>query len=150
MGPKCEGIDQGNPWDDAYGESEHASIDMADYFRERRYSWPLNKGQIDSVPNPQFEKQIGDIKDAAEDYLIDNVYKEVKKEDPLKLLKKPKTVSRRTQTYLRELLQVEGENLQESDMEIVMDEAAEIDETYAVDLISKVIQNISDEEDQPK
>jgi hypothetical protein len=35
-------------------------------------------------------------------------------------------------------------------MEIVMDEAAEIDETYAVDLISKVIQNISDEEDQPK
>lgn len=77
---------------------------MADYFRERRYSWPLNKGQIDSVPNPQFEKQIGDIKDAAEDYLIDNVYKEVKKEDPLKLLKKPKTVSRRTQTYLRELL----------------------------------------------
>jgi hypothetical protein len=36
--------------------------------------------------------------------LIDNVYKEVKKEDPLKILKKPKTVSRRTQTYLRELL----------------------------------------------
>lgn len=82
--------------------------------------------------------------------MIDNVYNEVKKQDPLKLLKKPKTVSRRTQTYLRELLQVEGEDLQESDMEIVMDEAAEIDETYAVDLISKVIQNISDEEDQPK
>lgn len=35
-------------------------------------------------------------------------------------------------------------------MEIVMDEAAEIDETYAVDLISKVIEHISDEEDQPK
>lgn len=59
-------------------------------------------------------------------------------------------MSRRTQTYLRELLQVDGEDLQESDMEIVLDEEAEIDETYAVDLISKVIQNISDEEDQPK
>jgi hypothetical protein len=32
-------------------------------------------------------------------------------------------------------------------MEIIMDEAAEIDETYAGDLINKVIQNISDEDE---
>jgi hypothetical protein len=49
MSPICEGVDQANPWDEAYG-SENAS--MGEYCRERRYSWPLNKGQIDSVPNP--------------------------------------------------------------------------------------------------
>jgi len=35
-------------------------------------------------------------------------------------------------------------------MEIVLDEAAEIDETYANNLIQNVIQNISDEESQTR
>ena len=39
---------------------------------------------------------------------------------------KVKTVSRRTQTYLRELLQVDAEELHESDMEVLMEEEAEI------------------------
>jgi hypothetical protein len=93
-----------------------------------------------------FERQVKDIKMAAEDYLIDNVYTNVKVEDPDCTRRKVKTVSRRTQTYLRELLTLEGEELQESDMEVLMEEEAELEGDYAADLINGVIEQISDEE----
>jgi hypothetical protein len=44
-------------------------------------------------------------------------------------------INRRTQTYLRELLQLEEEKLQDSDMEIIMEEEAEIDDQYTKSLI---------------
>jgi len=40
-------------------------------------------------------------------------------------------VSRRTQTYLRELLHLEGQDQNDSDQSIIMDDDAEIDDTYA-------------------
>jgi len=43
-----------------------------------------------------FEKQIKDIKKAAEDFLYDNVYAEPKRPEVNKSAKKKKTVSRRT------------------------------------------------------
>jgi hypothetical protein len=57
--------------------------------------------------------------------------------------RKVKTVSRRTQTYLRELLQVEGEEVHESDMEVLIEEEAEIDYDFAKGLIKNVIDHIS-------
>ena len=57
--------------------------------------------------------------------------------------RKVKTVSRRTQTYLRELLQVEGEEVHESEMEVLMEEEAELDYDFAKGLIAKVIDHIS-------
>ena len=55
-------------------------------------------------------------------------------------------VSRRTQTYLRELLELEGNHQNESDQSIIMDDDAEIDETYAKGLIGDVIANVSGNE----
>jgi hypothetical protein len=48
-------------------------------------------------------------------------------------------VNRRTQTYLRELLQVEGEELMESDMEVLLEEDVEIDDKFTRALIDGVI-----------
>ena len=56
-------------------------------------------------------------------------------------------MSRRTQTYLRELLQVEGEEVHESDMEVLMEEEAEIDFDFAKGLIDNVIDQISSTEE---
>jgi hypothetical protein len=52
---------------------------------------------------------------------------------------KVKTVSRRTQTYLRELLQVEGTKDPEYNMEVLMEDEAEIDYDFAHELIQKVV-----------
>ena len=84
--------------------------------------------------------------------MIDNVIAEVKKEIPHEEKKKVKTVSRRTQTYLRELLHVDGEEIHESDMEVLMEDEAEIDYDFAHDLIETVIDKISadEEEEVPK
>ena len=49
---------------------------------------------------------------------------------------------------MRELLHVDGEDMHESDMEVLMEDEAEIDYDFAHDLIEKVIDKISaDEED---
>lgn len=64
--------------------------------------------------------------------------------------RKVKTVSRRTQTYLRELLHVQGEEVNESDMEVLMEEEAEIDIDFAKGLIDKVICNISSADESLK
>jgi len=45
---------------------------------------------------------------------------------------------------LRELLQLDGEEIQDSDMEIVMEEEAEIDDQYTKGLINGVIDGISE------
>jgi len=55
------------------------------------------------VPDKNFGKKIQEIKKAADDYLIDNVYCEAKM-PPRNKKSKIKTHNRRTQTYLRELL----------------------------------------------
>lgn len=112
--------------------------------RERRYSFPLTPRRKKELPNTLvFERAIEDIREANQDFLIDNVYTETRHQvDPLEK-KKKKTVSRRTQTYLRELLQVEGEEVHESDLEVLMEEDAEIDFDFAKGLIDKVIDHIS-------
>jgi hypothetical protein len=51
---------------------------------------------------------------------------------------------------LRELLTLEGEDLQESDMEVLMEEEAEIEGDYAANLISNVIEQISEDEKSEK
>ena len=45
---------------------------------------------------------------------------------------------------MRELLQLDGEEIQDSDMEIVMEEEAEIDDQYTKGLINGVIDRISE------
>jgi len=112
--------------------------------RARRYSFPLTPRRQTHLPNTLvFEKQISDIKQAQTDFLIDNVYADTKPVlDPF-AKRKVKTVSRRTQTYLRELLQVEGEEVHESEMEVLMEEEAELDYDFAKGLIAKVIDHIS-------
>ena len=112
--------------------------------RARRYSFPLSPKRQKDLPNTLvFEQAIEDIKEANHDFLIDNVYTETKPIlDPF-AKRKVKTVSRRTQTYLRELLKVEGEEAHESDMEVLMEEEAEIDFDFAKGLIEKVIDHIS-------
>jgi hypothetical protein len=99
-----------------------------------------------------FKHQVNKIKKAViEEKYRDNVYAVPKKKIVEKQhVRKKKMVNRRTQTYLRELLQLEEEKLQDSDMEIVMEEEAEIDETYTKGLINGVIDGLSDEESLKK
>lgn len=111
----------------------------------RRYSFPLSPRTLRDLPDrQQFERQVDDIKVANEDFLIDNVYTEVATVYLTKPKPKVKTVSRRTQTFLRELLQVDAEELHESDMEILMEEEAEIQPEYAIGLINTIIDGVSD------
>jgi len=56
-------------------------------------------------------------------------------------------VSRRTQTYLRELLHFDGEDIHESDMEVVMEEEVELDTHFAQGLINGVIDGLSESEE---
>ena len=60
-------------------------------------------------------------------------------------VRKKKMVNRRTQTYLRELLQLEGEELQDSDMEVIMEEEVEIHDQYTKGLINGVLDGISED-----
>lgn len=118
---------------------------------QRRNSYPLMVREEREIEiDPMFIKHVDDIKEAAGDYLIDNCLTDVLEPIKDKTKKKVKTVSRRTQTYLRELLTVEGEEIQESDMEVLMEEEAEIEDTYAMNLINNVIERLSDEEESNK
>jgi len=57
--------------------------------------------------------------------------------------------SRRTQTYLKDLLQIEGyEQNNDSELSMVMDDDAEIDSAYAKGIIGLVIDHISGNEDE--
>lgn len=67
-----------------------------------------------------------EIRVANEDFYKDNVYTDLATHPQKKPKLKVKTVSRRTQTFLRELLQVEIEELRDSDIEVMMEENAEI------------------------
>jgi len=126
--------------EDRYGNK----YDQEGQPRVRRYSFPMSPTRLKNLPNTLvFERAIDDIKDANQDFLIDNCYTDTKPVlDPF-AKRKVKTVSRRTQTYLRELLQVEGEEQHESDMEVLMEEEAEIDYDFAKGLIANVIDHIS-------
>ena len=55
-------------------------------------------------------------------------------------------VNRRTQTYLRELLWVDGEDVLDSDQEIILEEDCELDEDFTKGLIAGVIDAYSAEE----
>lgn len=70
-------------------------------------------GIEDDVADPFFREQLDKIKEAVlEDAQKDNVYAEVKQEiGKTQHQKKKKLVNRRTQTYLRELLQLDGEDM---------------------------------------
>lgn len=64
--------------------------------------------------------------------MIDNCFTDVSRK-VADVIKKPiKLVSRRTQTYLRDLLQIEGiKQDNDSELSMVVDDEAEIDETFA-------------------
>lgn len=76
------------------------------------------------------------------------MYADCRPADKPKEEKKKKTVSRRTQTYLRELLMMEGDELGDSDMEVVLDDDAEVESTLAKGLIEGVIDGLSDIDSQ--
>jgi len=122
---------------EAQGDNDFASgstqwnDDVKRYIRERRYSWPILKETRKGITVDQFEQQVDDIILADQEYLIDNCGKEVKKQQEQQLEKPKKTASRRTQTYLRELLQLDGHEQNDSEQSIIMDDDAEIDDTYA-------------------
>ena len=68
---------------------------MFEYQRERRYTWPVIPKDSISADNV-FNRQLEEIKGAAEEFLIDNCYTDVKRVDKRKVQVKPKTISRRT------------------------------------------------------
>jgi hypothetical protein len=71
--------------------------------------------------------------------LIDNVYTDVARHQTKKPKLKVKTVSRRTQTFLRELLQVDVDSVHDSEMEVLLEDEAEIDEDFAKFMIKNVV-----------
>jgi uncharacterized protein YdaU (DUF1376 family) len=83
--------------------------------QHRRYSYPLIGKTNEEVLDPFFSNQMTRIKHAViDEQFKDNVYAEAKKEDIFGRnhhIRKKKMVNRRTQTYLRELLQLDGEEL---------------------------------------
>lgn len=76
--------------------------------------------------------------------MIDNVYTDVATKPKKKTKLKVKTVSRRTQTFLRELLQVDADEVNDSDMEVLLDDEAEIDNDFTKKLIGTVLEGVSD------
>jgi hypothetical protein len=68
----------------------------------------------------------------------------VKPESLTKEQRKKKTVSRRTQTYLRELLMLEGDDLQQSDVEVILEDDVDFDQDFAKGLIDGIIEGLSD------
>lgn len=83
----------------------------------------------------------------------DNCYKSVKPREEVSKLhtRKKKMVNRRTQTYLRELLCIKNGDVKRkenegSDMEVVMEEEAEIDDQYTKGLIQGIIDNQSEQD----
>jgi hypothetical protein len=127
-------------------ESDESVFSMGGAALVRRHSFPMLGGIEDDVADPFFREQLDKIKEAVlEDSQKDNVYAEVKPEAPkTQHQKKKKLVNRRTQTYLRELLQLDGEDIQDSDMEIVMEEEAEIDDQYTKGIIKDLIEGLSE------
>ena len=127
-------------------ESDESAFSMRGAALVRRHSFPMLGGIEDDVADPFFREQLDKIKEAVlEDSQKDNVYAEVKPETPkTQHQKKKKLVNRRTQTYLRELLQLDGEDIQDSDMEIVMEEEAEIDDQYTKGIIKDLIEGLSE------
>ena len=68
----------------------------------------------------------------------------MKPESLTKEQRKKKTVSRRTQTYLRELLMLEGDDLQQSDVEVILEDDVDFDQDFAKGLIDGIIEGLSD------
>lgn len=116
----------------------------------RRMSYPFDKADVaQKVEDPAFFLEITKMRRAIqEEYQKDNCYREVK--PPQKATKtfvrKKKMVNRRTQTYLRELLWVEGEDVLDSDQEIILEEDCELDENFTKGLIAGVIDAFSADE----
>ena len=54
-----------------------------------------------------------------------------------------KLVNRRTQTYLRELLWLEGEEKLDSDLEIIMEDDIDLSDGFVGNLINGVIDGLS-------
>jgi len=127
-------------------ESDESMNSLGGAALVRRHSFPMLGGIEDDVADPFFREQLDRIKEAVlEDAQKDNVYAEVKQDvGKTQHQKKKKLVNRRTQTYLRELLQLDGEDMQDSDMEIVMEEEAEIDDQYTKGIIKDVIEGLSE------
>jgi len=114
--------------------------------RERRFSWPLLSRVQVEIPVEKFENQINEIILADGEYLLDNCGTEIRKVHPNEIQKPKKMVSRRTQTYLRELLQLDDFEQNDSEQSLILDDDAEIDDTYARNLIENVLHNVSGNE----
>lgn len=127
-------------------DDEIIDIEDCEFKKQRRYSYPLSPRSNIMVPDPRFKAQILEIQDANKEFLQDNVYAECKPADKTKETKRKKTISRRTQTYLRELLMMDGDTLQDSDLEVILDDEAQIDLGFAQGLIDGVIDGLSESE----
>lgn len=83
-----------------------------DIIFKRRYSFPL-EGLEEDIVDPMWENQIDEIRQSLLDQKYkDNCYAECKPEvlQAFKnIAKRKKMVNRRTQTYLKELLMLDGE-----------------------------------------
>lgn len=75
-----------------------------EFERQRRHSYPLTPKVKEGIYDPQFKNALNEIKQAKQNRLVDNVYADPKAPDKNQEKNRRKTVSRRTQTYLRELL----------------------------------------------
>lgn len=127
-----------------------------DVIRNRRYSYPLIKITNEEMADPVFTNQVTRIRDAVMDELYkDNCYTSVKPREEVSKIhtRKKKMVNRRTQTYLRELLCIKNGDVKRkenegSDMEVVMEEEAEIDDQYTKGLIQGIIDKQSEQDSE--
>ena len=116
-----------------------------DVIRNRRYSYPMIKIIDEEIADPIFANKLTRIKDSFADELFkDNCYKSVKPWEAPETRHKPKMVNRRTQTYLRELLCIKNDDVkrnenEESDMDVGIEEEAELGDQFTKGLIQALI-----------
>ena len=137
-------------------ESMRGRINLDDCFdclsegqRPRRHSWHDGCPIPGVVIDPVFERKVDHLVQTNQDELLDNCYCDVKAVRSPKKIAKPKLVSRRTQTYLRDLLQLDAfEQNNDSDLSVILDDDADIDPTFCQQIFCKVIDNVSGNEQE--
>jgi hypothetical protein len=113
--------------------------------RHRRFSFPFPKQiQESEVTDKEFKRQLDAMRtDLRRDRYRDNVYADEFVPDG-KHHRKKKCVSRRTQTYLHQLIKDSDLFLDDSDPEIVLQEEEEPEHDLAQQLIDRVLDKLSE------
>lgn len=134
--------------EELWSDPEEFEVHVREKILERRMSFPLCTGVKEQILNEEFSEQIMELKLSMAEQLDDNCYADSKPPKKVEVAKKPKTVARATQTYLRDLLNIDPDSCDESEMEVVLEDEAELDPGYAKNLIDDVLEYISESESE--